>query len=295
MGNSVSEHSASYRIVSFPRVKTQLKKRTLNVRLQVLYEDDGADCRLVPESHYPYEDMVQQALLQDDVLTDLKSSERAVLTRVHLEHVHNELQIPVHLTLRNLFEVMAPTVQPPSHPDNTGKLGIVLEPNQRGRVPSEQQLLYACSAGERALPYAGWEEHILKSRLRALPDTENESEWEIFKEDDLLLKFITDIQDIVPYTSADVQRVSPQGEYRASKAYLLRVRTFFAETMLPMIHYTRFDNLALDLSLSDAERRRICSAHPKPYLSDAYKTAPCIFFTLTFEYRVISLHLVRDH
>ena len=294
MGNGLGSVS-SHCLVDFPKVRLTPREHVLSIRLQVVYNEDGTDCMLIPERKYGYDGTTQQCILGDDVLCGLGSNEQAVLTGVFLLVAQNELGIPIELTLRHLFPITERphlNIDQLEHPDNTGKLHIVIDQRARALVPANKRMLYISNAERHNyVKYAGLEQHITSARSVPIGGGNNEDEYEVFTEDDVLLKYIL-TDNTHPYTSNEVSEIhfsdatlnmaTTARHYRVLKSYLAQVRTHFKEDIFALIHYTDFSNLTLDLRLSNEDRQRICNLHPPGKL----KAAPSLFLTLQFNYTV---------
>jgi len=64
-----------------------------------------------------------------------------------------------------MFSVNEHILNKKNHPDNTGKLTILMDSNQRGLQPVDKQMLYLSTAeNDGALSYAGLEDRILEPR-----------------------------------------------------------------------------------------------------------------------------------
>lgn len=320
MGNYFGglSNSRKHCLVEFPHVQTRKAEAIVSIRLELKYTPDGTDCYLVPEAKYPYDEVKQSCYFMPDMASELKTNEKAIIMGVFLLFVQNELQIPLLLTIRNLFSVDEHILNKKNHPDNTGKLTIMMEGQQRGLQPSDKQMLYLSTAeNDGALSYAGLEDRLLQPHSIPIPtppapsnnpfdgkqeeehnqDEEKEKEedaYELFTDEDEMIKFILQNKQLFSPSSSDMYKVEfdekdPTKDithYHVSKAFLEKVRSYFRDAIFPCLHYTNFVDTRLDLSLTQEQRHQLASLHPPP--SNSRGVSPSVFFTLQFNYIIIT-------
>lgn len=337
MGNLLGGYSNSRKhcLVEFPHVQTRTEEEVISIRLQVKYNEDGTDCYLVPEERYPYDDAKQSCYIMSSMAARLKTNEKAIIMGVFLLFVQNEVQIPLELKIRDLFSVHTTILNKKNHPDNTGKLTIMMDAQQRGLQPPDKQMLYISTAEhDGALSYAGLENRILMPRSIPIPEPiketnpfendkgkqEEEDEdtssdasreellanttptapvaeedtYEMFTDEDEMIKFVLQNRDQFAPTTSDMYKAEfveqdPTKDithYHVSKEFLTRVREYFADAIFPCLHYTKFVDTRLDLTLTQEQRKQILSLHPKSNTSA--RIAPGVSLTLQFNYLVIT-------
>jgi len=301
MGNSFGalSNSRKHCLVEFPHVQTRKAESIVSIRLELKYTHDG-DCYLVPENRYSYDAVKQSCYFMQDMASGLKTNEKAIIMGVFLLYVQNELQIPMELTIRNLFSIHESLLNKKAHPDNTGKLTLMMDAQQRGLQPPDKQMLYLSTAeNDGALSYAGLETRLLQPRSIPIQSKGKEEEdeedeaYELFTDEDEMIKFILQNKAMFAYTSREMYKVEfdekdPTKDithYHVSKEFLAKVRQYFSDAIFPCIHYTNFVDTRLDLGLTQEQRHQLSALHPAPTAHQAY---PSVSFTLQFNYIVIT-------
>lgn len=315
MGNLLGGYSNSKKhcLVEFPHVETKPKESIVTIRLQLVYSEDGSMCWFVPESKYPHDIDTNSCYFMEEMQKELKSTQKAIIMGVFLLMVQNELKTDLEFPIRNLFSVEETDLdlskKDKYHPDKTGKITIRFEANQRGIQPEDRQLLYESTAeAEGALKYAGLEQRLLqprsipindntksdKGKEEEVPEEEEEEKYELFTDEDEMIKFIAEHKQQFSPTWEDIHKVEFEEKdltkdithYRVSKEFLSKVRQYFKSAVFPNIHYTGFTDTRLSLDMSDAMMEKIIAMHPKPEKSTT--PSPSLFFTLQFNYIVVT-------
>lgn len=316
MGNILGGYSNSRKhcLVEFPHIQTRTEEDIISIRLQIKYTNDGQDCYLVPEQKYPYDHSSQTCYFMSDMASKLKTNEKGLIMGIFLLFAQNELSVPLEFTLRDLFTVHEKVLNKKGHPDNTGKLTIFVDAQQRGLQPPDKQLLYASTAeNDAALSYAGLEDRILKPRSIPIPEPPKEKEeehsdediqiikpeqqedqYELFTDEDEMVKFILQNRERFAPTSHDMFKVDFEERdptkdithYHISKKFLNDVRNYFSDAVFPCLHYTKFIDTRMSLALTQEQRAQIISLHPMSGASEF--VSPSISMTLQINSLIIT-------
>lgn len=316
MGNILGGYSNSKKhcLVEFPHVKTHKKETVVTIRLQLVYNDDGTRCWLVPESRYPYESETQTCYFMEQMHSELNTTQKAIIMGIYILMVQNELKTDIELPLRRLFHIDESFVDTSGkcHPDKTGKITIMFESEQRGIQRDDKQLLYESTAeNDGALQYAGLEQRFLEPRSIPINDSslmkgkqeeegkeeeegEEDDSYELFTDDDEMIKFISEHKRQFQPTWNDIHKVEFEEKdlqkdvthYRVSKEFLSKVRRYFKEVIFMRLHYTEFTETRLGLEMSDQLMQKILAMHPKP--ENDQLPSPSLFFAIQFNYIVIT-------
>ena len=313
MGNILGGYSNSQKhcLVEFPHVETKTKEFIVNIRLQLVYNDDGTACWLVPENKYPYDAETRSCYFMGDMGSELQSNQKAIIMGIFLLMVQNELHVNLELPIRKLFHVddnsTMNNTKKKVHPDMTGKISILFDSEQRGIQSEDKQMLYESTAeNDGALKYAGLEQRLLEPRSIPINskgkeeetetefEEEKEEEYEMFTDEDESIKFILQNKEQFTPTRSEMYKIDFEEKdllkdityYHVSKDFLSKVRKYFKDAIFPFLHYTTFTETRLSLELSDDMMQKILALHPKPEKNQI--PAPSLFFTLQFNYIIIT-------
>lgn len=224
----------------------------------------------------------------------LKKGEKAIILGLSMLYSHNDLETPIELYVRPLFEV--PKAEDdvvdddnvdviPAHPDVTGKLKITIPGNHfYGAVPLEDRLLYQPNLvhlGINILQYAGTEDAIKNARSTGVSDQGIRYDTQVFMATDPLVEFLMTHRRHFPELHADdIRQITVPPDKGGGIAYHLknymvkRVREFFTHNIHPMFRYTTKQDVQL--------------FWPMPANLNSCSERPVIMFMLKLDYVVVS-------
>jgi len=177
----------------------------------------------------------------------LQKDERAIILSIKLKWCANNTGRDVHFEVHDLFRTRNNGRS--EHPDNTGKVTLVIPARHCGAVPALSQNVYQPNLVNLGIPviqYAGMEESILNARSTAIlmeGQQHRNDEYEVFHQSDPLLVFLLRHMNAWPSVSAqDVLRLKDMSMYRVKRSAVNVARSVFEKAVFPLFCYTHKDN-----------------------------------------------------
>jgi hypothetical protein len=192
----------------------------------------------------------------DGVVFDLglrpELGEKALITAVELQHATNDTGRNVQFALNlRLGGCASPLYAAnPDHPDACGTVRFVVPKHADGPVAKVDRVLYEpnfFNLGFDVLGYVGREEQMLaapRSVAVGPPGTE-EPDFEVFAVSDPLPCFVLTNKHLFPDVVGYRDIVRVKTVYRISKTVCAVVRSFFRDTVFPLLRYTSDNTLQL--------------------------------------------------
>lgn len=285
MGMGLSGPSQHIHLHSWanPHIKQQRKRVPIRFVLDGLTHPNASQVTLSVAN-----DPALRDLLLGDVSRKLSANQRAVLLRVFAFYIHNELDVPVDVQVRDMFDVSDVRNQEATHPDDTGRISVYCPPSTSLQPTGVDQLLYRprTLVDETITKYAGLEQGILESRTQALPGFLQSDVTEVFEEEDPLVEFILSKSDTLKATSQDISLLNPDGKrhYQIRQEFLKQIRDYFRVTVFDELRYTRFEEMRLHVDLSLETKEMLHNRYAKRAACER----PEVFIILEFTYIVVT-------
>lgn len=180
------------------------------------------------------------------IVSETDKHQKAVVTGIYLLFVYNNAHDAVEVRFSGLFD--GGTIEG-VHPDDANQITIICPPDTNGQVAPIDATLYMPRLREDYIRMYGGLEDVMMQ-----PRTLGDTDVEIVKSDeDPLYRFCLVCATPLKAASNDIFKDDKSGHFHIKKAYLERVRTFFKNTVMDDIRYTRFETVKVECNVPSSE------------------------------------------